>query len=726
MPLIFIALFLGSFLIGAGTSYVTQGQQGIGIGGGTPVATTNPNVTPNPATACLPERDIIGRYQISARSPQDSAIQIEATADFSPDLDGLGPLANATNWRKALLWMFGGELLGSTNNEIDRRTKTWTLVKREAPIPSWKIAYQSGTMKWGIPDCVWQDGVASCMSAAASPKIVFHEMARIGKLDFNKLSPKVKERYDGLKRIPITPHPEIEEPTDSIGDIWVATGWCGGDQSHVNNPGGYDPINSQLQCPDPLLKDFIFVVTKKGRGPRLGRGPGDRGVNESLDKDHNFWWRFDVYYNFGGNEVGYQDPIYDNLPCWTRQFCVDNPPGDMFDPRQRKDGKWQGSKPCRIITPPINLPPEAHQINPFPNLKFSLKNKINKLLSLVKISENVSAQTTVQFPQFVSGKSITPSNPSDPRLDKLKLNTYIIAAPITLPSGTEKIGTIIGTGGNEFEIYAAIADLAAPTPTAPPSPTPNEYMGLQMIYLKNNEEVRQYVFVHKESAQGEALKLRTFYPPIIEEPPPPIPAIFSYEWYTPACKPAIYLYPENPLELSVVVRPQGQITQSIPEHGNSGWKNILAKPNGELVFNNKSLPYLYYEAEVKNVNPPTQGWVVKKEELSAFFETALPYLGLNSKESTDFKNYWLKKLSAKPYYFVGLIERNVLDKIENIEFSKQPDNFIRVRFYFEGLDKPMIVTPPLLPKTPERNGFTAVDWGGMLANGTCGDTLKSE
>ena len=325
----------------------------------------------------------------------------------------------------------------------------------------------------------------------------------------------------------------------------------------------------------------------------------------------------------------------------------------------------------------------------------------------------------------MSGKSIINWSIPAGQQEKILLNTYIIGAPATLPDTATitQIGNVIGTGGNSFDLYVLNADLAATVPTAPPTPTPNPYQGIQTIYVENSGQTRQYVFVHQETGQGETLKLRTFYPPIVETPPV-IPTSFKYEWYTPACKPAIYLYPENPLELSVVVRPQGQITQSIPEHGDSGWKNILAKPNGELVFNNKSLPYLYYEAEVKNVKPPTQGWVVKKEKLKGFFETALPYLGLNKKESTDFKDYWLKKLIDKPYYFVGLIERNVLDKLEKIEFSQKPDQFIRVRFYFAGLDKPIIAAPPLLPKTPQRNGFVAVDWGGMIAGDTCSSKNK--
>jgi hypothetical protein len=55
----------------------------------------------------------------------------------------------------------------------------------------------------------------------------------------------------------------------------------------------------------------------------------------------------------------------------------------------------------------------------------------------------------------------------------------------------------------------------------------------------------------------------------------------------------------------------------------------------------------------------------------------------------------------------------------------RPDTFIRVRFYFKGLMKPEEVLSPLLPDKPVRKGFTAVDWGGMIANGNCQEDVPA-
>lgn len=224
------------------------------------------------------------------------------------------------------------------------------------------------------------------------------------------------------------------------------------------------------------------------------------------------------------------------------------------------------------------------------------------------------------------------------------------------------------------------------------------------------------------ASQGKSLKLGTFR----------LSNRFNYEWWTPACKPAIYLYPQTPIALSLKVEPHGELTKTIPEHGQKGWE-ITAYPNGAIFPDPSFLhpsptayPYLFYEARLKQVKAPRQGWVLAQSELPLFFNQILPRLGLNAKESLDFTNYWLKKLSQSPYYFIGLIPRDELDQLEKIVFSSPPDNFIRVRFFFEELRFPLSVEPPLLPPLPSRTGFIAVDWGGLLANGNCQDNQASD
>lgn len=226
--------------------------------------------------------------------------------------------------------------------------------------------------------------------------------------------------------------------------------------------------------------------------------------------------------------------------------------------------------------------------------------------------------------------------------------------------------------------------------------------------------------------------------------------VAPWTWATPECKPAIYLYPEEPMEVKVKVVPKGKITVSEPAHGDEGW-TVIAYPDGtletlgDLLRKTPSVdkitvyPYLYYETELEKVKVPEDGWIVEREELEEFFDQTLGKLGLNGEEIRDFKEYWVPKLSYGKSWFIGLIDRKELERVEPIEISSAPDTFIRIRFYFEEFKEnfaPTEAIPLYLSRTgqskilslnpPTRKGFTAVDWGGILENGSCGLGERSE
>lgn len=200
-------------------------------------------------------------------------------------------------------------------------------------------------------------------------------------------------------------------------------------------------------------------------------------------------------------------------------------------------------------------------------------------------------------------------------------------------------------------------------------------------------------------------------------------------WYQPSCKPAVYLYPKKDTVVNVQVDiPHGFVTYTDPLYPKGGW-SVLAKPNGALQYMNSNLsdsrgtvnyptgifPYLYYEGKIpdKVVEKPKTGFVKRYEELSAFYDTLLPTLGLNRTEIKEFKTYWLKALPKSPYYFIGLIPQEQLDANEPLTITPKEDTMIRVRLYFEALKESKSVIAPKL-QTPQRNGFTVVDWGGMV------------
>ena len=188
----------------------------------------------------------------------------------------------------------------------------------------------------------------------------------------------------------------------------------------------------------------------------------------------------------------------------------------------------------------------------------------------------------------------------------------------------------------------------------------------------------------------------------------------SYNWWTPSCKPAIYLYPQNTENVNVKVNTTGYFTLTIPNYSPNGW-SVLANPNGAIETNNTTYPYLYYESQVpdSSVQVPDKGYVVTKGELPGLFDSLFPKLGLLPNEAKEFKDYWQNVLPLSPYYFVGVMDKQAIDAIEPLDITPKPDTLIRVRLYFQLLAKPIQKEAPVIV-TPERNGFTAVEWGGMV------------
>ena len=70
----------------------------------------------------------------------------------------------------------------------------------------------------------------------------------------------------------------------------------------------------------------------------------------------------------------------------------------------------------------------------------------------------------------------------------------------------------------------------------------------------------------------------------------------------------------------------------------------------------------------------------------------------------------LKKVDAPQERTLGVAFENM-----PLKFSTEPDSLIRVLMTYKGLKNPIKVQEQKL-KTPERNGFVAVEWGGTEIN----------
>ncbi|HEU5114337.1 MAG TPA: hypothetical protein VFT82_01065, partial [Candidatus Paceibacterota bacterium] len=179
-------------------------------------------------------------------------------------------------------------------------------------------------------------------------------------------------------------------------------------------------------------------------------------------------------------------------------------------------------------------------------------------------------------------------------------------------------------------------------------------------------------------------------------------------------KPVIYLYPTKTTEVHVALNPDGGFTKTVPLYG-SGW-DVIAKPSGALtnVARGAAYPYLFWEGGGAGVTPtPEKGFVVSKSDVPSFLVKTLAEFGLNQKEIGDFTDFWVPKLSTAPYYFITFVDRADIDRTAPLSVTPAPDTVIRVLMDYRPLDKKISVEPLPISKT-ERQGFTVVEWGGVL------------
>lgn len=231
------------------------------------------------------------------------------------------------------------------------------------------------------------------------------------------------------------------------------------------------------------------------------------------------------------------------------------------------------------------------------------------------------------------------------------------------------------------------------------SPTPGSSQGNQTV-----------IFNDPQPGPLQKLQLKTF---TVISPSPTPPATTS--WLSPWCKPAIYLYPQEKTDVNVKIAPKGPLTLTIPKYLSSGW-NVTAYPDGKITDQTQSFDYLYYETQIPDtlLSSQNSGYVVSYTNIEQKLRTLLPQLGLLTKESDQFIDYWLKALPKSPYYLIDVVPQKTLDEIAPLSISPKPDTIIRVTLSFAPLTSPISPTPPTLSQMPKRTGFTVVEWGGLF------------
>jgi len=176
-------------------------------------------------------------------------------------------------------------------------------------------------------------------------------------------------------------------------------------------------------------------------------------------------------------------------------------------------------------------------------------------------------------------------------------------------------------------------------------------------------------------------------------------------------KPILYFYPEEDTIINAKLKLNGQFTCTYPEHGADGWQNYLAKPDGTLISQDGRAYYaLYWEGEINASLDFTKGFCVEGSRTADFLASVLPRLGLNEREANEFVIYWLPQMQGNAYNLISFQAEAYTDNAKLI-LSPEPDTLIRVFMAWKAVDTPIEIEPQTIV-TPERIGFTVVEWGG--------------
>lgn len=185
-----------------------------------------------------------------------------------------------------------------------------------------------------------------------------------------------------------------------------------------------------------------------------------------------------------------------------------------------------------------------------------------------------------------------------------------------------------------------------------------------------------------------------------------IPDGFAY------AKPVLYLYPEEECEVDVSLAYADRITVSYPAYPENGW-SVTAQPDGTLTDGTREYYCLYWEEDCVYDTTFDEGFCVAGKDSAAFLEDALAKLGLTEREANECIVYWLPILESSPYnciYFECTAERQAKSPLL---ITPTPDTLIRVALHIRPSDT-FVSLPAQNLTAPERIGFAAVEWGGVI------------
>ena len=177
-------------------------------------------------------------------------------------------------------------------------------------------------------------------------------------------------------------------------------------------------------------------------------------------------------------------------------------------------------------------------------------------------------------------------------------------------------------------------------------------------------------------------------------------------------KPVLYLYPNEKTDITVKFEHSDLLTTTYPKFKDK-WQ-VTAYPNGDLYDLNGNYYYaLYWEEEKNHSVDFNEGFYVTKNNAINFLEEKLSIIGLNAKERNEFIMYWLPILEKNEKSLVYFELTNERDYYNKLIISPKPDSILRVAMHVKKVNKKTSIKEQSLTSF-DRNGFTAVEWGGVI------------
>lgn len=181
-------------------------------------------------------------------------------------------------------------------------------------------------------------------------------------------------------------------------------------------------------------------------------------------------------------------------------------------------------------------------------------------------------------------------------------------------------------------------------------------------------------------------------------------------------KPAIFLYSEQNINFKIKLDFDIKNSFIYPafNRSDSTWQGkVMAGENSHIVVGGKDHDYLFWEGDTKPSYKISEGNVVSKEETTAFLENILRKQGLNARETGDFITFWGPHLAKNEYNLISFVNDQYTDA-HPMTITPKPKSFIRIFMVYRPVDRNYEITQQTFDKTPEREGFTLVEWGGAV------------